>query len=387
MGIVICVLNGGLRVVQSAAQARALLQNTDAVPLGGQGAAGAHTTAQSQGYYLPASGDIILIADHLPGAEHAVWAAAHELGQRHADRTTLPAAARELRNLALVARQNRSVNALASAIARQHGLDDNTPAQRQQAAEAALAELAELAELAATRNSGDWDALQQRYGVRMPLARRDGVLGVQARFADKLQDWFGRYAGMRQNEGAQGSAVLAEMLAGGGGQRAERVVGDVGLAGEAGREYRVSDGAAPSSDAEVDAGKNASAPGRLSDLKAPNRRHYLEKINQKSLPKEQNTVIAPTVNVVEDVAAIRAGRGIVRGNTISVNNRVYGYHDGTLFPMSGDGFYTLSREAFKALGVYNQFGNTARAKLILDNMKIDASARQGALEILGLKRQ
>ncbi|SMC27187.1 Papain fold toxin 1, glutamine deamidase [Andreprevotia lacus DSM 23236] len=210
-----------------------MLQNTDAVPLGGQGAAGARNTAQSQGYYLPASGDIILIADHLPGAEHAVWAAAHELGLRHADRTTLPAAARELRNLALVARQNRTVNALASAIARQHGLDDNTPAQRQQAAEAALAELA------ATRHSGDWDALQQRYGVRMPQAQREGVLDVQARFADKLQGWFGRYAGMRQNEGAQVGAVLAEMLAGGDGQRAARGAGDVGLAGEAGRENRV----------------------------------------------------------------------------------------------------------------------------------------------------
>ncbi|SMC27190.1 hypothetical protein SAMN02745857_02745 [Andreprevotia lacus DSM 23236] len=217
--------NGTLRVVQSTEQAHTLLQNTDAVPLGGQGTASAHTTAQSQGYYLPASGDIILIADHLPSAEHAVWAAAHELGQRHADRTTLPAAARELRNLALVARQNGSVNALASAIARQHGLDDSLPSQRQQAAEAALAELA------ATRHSGDWHALQQRYGVRVPLARRDGALGVQARFADKLRDWFGRYAGMRQNEGAQVSAVLAGMLAGGDGGRTERGVGDVGLVG------------------------------------------------------------------------------------------------------------------------------------------------------------
>ncbi|SMC27177.1 hypothetical protein SAMN02745857_02738 [Andreprevotia lacus DSM 23236] len=227
MGIVVCALNVRLRVVQNASEARTLLQNTDAVPLGGQGTASAHTTAQSQGYYLPASGDIILIADHLPSAEHAVWAAAQTLGHQQADRTALPAAARELRNLALVARQNRSVNALASAIARQRGLDDNTPAQRQQAAEAALAELA------ATRHSGDWHALQQRYGVRMPQAQREGVLDVQARFADKLQGWFGRYAGMRQNEGAQVGAVLAEMLAGGDGQRAARGAGDVGLGVEA----------------------------------------------------------------------------------------------------------------------------------------------------------
>ncbi|SMC27180.1 hypothetical protein SAMN02745857_02740 [Andreprevotia lacus DSM 23236] len=224
--------NGRLRVVQNASEARTLLQGAPAVPLG-EGTAGARNTAQSEGFYLPASGDIILIADHLPSAEHAVWAAAHELGLRQADRTALPAAARELRNLALVARQNRSVNALVSAIARQRGLDDSLPSQRQQAAEAALAELA------ATRHSGDWDALQQRYGVRMPLARRDSALGVQARFADKLQDWFGRYAGMRQNEGAQVSAVLAEMLAGGDGQRAARVAGDVGLAGEAGREHDI----------------------------------------------------------------------------------------------------------------------------------------------------
>ncbi|SMC27173.1 hypothetical protein SAMN02745857_02736, partial [Andreprevotia lacus DSM 23236] len=90
--------NGSLRVVQSASEARTLLQGAPAVPLG-EGTAGARNTAQSQGFYLPASGEIILIADHLPSAEHAVWAAAHALGQRHADRTTLPAAARELRNL------------------------------------------------------------------------------------------------------------------------------------------------------------------------------------------------------------------------------------------------------------------------------------------------
>ncbi|RUL72743.1 LysM peptidoglycan-binding domain-containing protein [Dyella choica] len=124
----------------------------------------------------------------------------------------------------------------------------------------------------------------------------------------------------------------------------------------------------------------------LKGLKAPNRRHFLSSINQKTLAKERNTVIDPSVDVAGDVAAIRNGQGYVQGNTISVNGRAYGYHDGTLYPESGEGFYTLDRGAFKALGVYNKFGSTMRAEEILNSMKISEAARTSALEVWGLNQ-
>jgi hypothetical protein len=54
-------------------------------------------------------------------------------------------------------------------------------------------------------------------------------------------------------------------------------------------------------------------------------------------------------------------------------------HDGTLYPISGEGFHQLSRGAFKALGVYNQFGDSAQAAEILDRMGATPADREAAL--------
>jgi len=88
-----------------------------------------------------------------------------------------------------------------------------------------------------------------------------------------------------------------------------------------------------------------------------------------------NTVIEPGVDVNADVEAINAGRATrVNGNFV-VNGRTYGAHDGTLYPISGTGFHQLSRAQFKALGVLNQFGETARSNEILTKMNISEADR------------
>src|SRR5262249_37336171 len=93
------------------------------------------------------------------------------------------------------------------------------------------------------------------------------------------------------------------------------------------------------------------------------------KVRQKTVTKENNTVIEPGVDVDGDVRAINEGKAArVNGNYV-INGRTYGEHDGTVFPISGPGFHSLSRGGFKALGVLNQFGNTERANAILENMK------------------
>lgn len=116
-------------------------------------------------------------------------------------------------------------------------------------------------------------------------------------------------------------------------------------------------------------------------LRAPASRHTAARVTQKTLAKEKNTVIAPGVDVAGDVAAINSGRATRVGADWVVNGRTYGVHDGTLYPISGPGFYQLSRGGFKVLGVYNEFGNTPRATSILDRMGASAADRAAALEV------
>jgi hypothetical protein len=49
--------------------------------------------------------------------------------------------------------------------------------------------------------------------------------------------------------------------------------------------------------------------------------------------------------------------------------------------MQGDGIHVLDRGSFKALGVYNQFGDTARTAQILDKMGVGAAEREKALGV------
>jgi hypothetical protein len=104
----------------------------------------------------------------------------------------------------------------------------------------------------------------------------------------------------------------------------------------------------------------------------PAARHTLRKVTQGSVAKNLNTVIEPRVNVADDVEAINAGRAVpgmtsdgIR--TYTVNGRIYGIEgNGTLFPMSGNGFNMLNRNAYKLLGIFNGFGETKRAFEIVE---------------------
>ena len=116
-------------------------------------------------------------------------------------------------------------------------------------------------------------------------------------------------------------------------------------------------------------------------LRSPNRRHNINSVNQKTVAKEMNTMIEPGVDVAGDVATINAGKATREGNTFIVNGRTYGMHDGILYPISGPGFHQLDRGAFKALGVYNTFGDTPRAAEILDKIGMSEAHRQTALNV------
>jgi hypothetical protein len=122
-------------------------------------------------------------------------------------------------------------------------------------------------------------------------------------------------------------------------------------------------------------------------VRPPATRHYATQVDQRTLARDINSVIEPRVDVNADIAAIKSGHAQV-GRTpngeisYSVNGRTYGAHaNGTLYPMQGDGIHVLNRGSFKALGVYNQFGDTLRTAQILDKMGIGEAERAKALGV------
>lgn len=101
----------------------------------------------------------------------------------------------------------------------------------------------------------------------------------------------------------------------------------------------------------------------------PADRHYFNRINQRSLARERNTVIHPRVAVAADVAAINRGDAVREGDRYTVNGRTYVLEPtGTLAPTTGDGFFLLNRGAYSALRVYRTFGITERAERYVGRM-------------------
>lgn len=128
--------------------------------------------------------------------------------------------------------------------------------------------------------------------------------------------------------------------------------------------------------------QNTNVPDFVKNLKTINARHYADKVTQSSVAKDKNTIVnRKIVNVASDVQAIREGKARFLNNEFHINGRVYGHHDGTLFPVSGSGFYSLNRIEYKTLGVYNQLGNNDKANQILNNMKVDNATKDKVLRI------
>lgn len=115
--------------------------------------------------------------------------------------------------------------------------------------------------------------------------------------------------------------------------------------------------------------RGTSTGGAGLGLKAPAGRHQASRVKQNTVAKKTNTVAEPGVDMAADAAAINAGNATRSGADYVVNGRTYGVHDGTLYPVSGPGLHQLNRAAFKALGVFNKFGNTQQAARILNKMR------------------
>lgn len=114
----------------------------------------------------------------------------------------------------------------------------------------------------------------------------------------------------------------------------------------------------------------------------PSARNFIRNVRQNTYVREWNTVIEPWVDIDADVEAILGGRAIRVGDTFEIGGRRWGVEpNGTLDPITGPGLIRLDRESFRALGVYNAFGDTPQAAAILDRMhnQTAASKRNGLL--------
>ena len=128
----------------------------------------------------------------------------------------------------------------------------------------------------------------------------------------------------------------------------------------------------------------------------PHQRHFITQVstNRKQSPVrpgDYNTVISPNVNVQADIDAINLGAashkflvgkdGKPAIHACSVNGRTYGIksNTGASYPISGQGFRSLKKEAYISLGIYNKYGNTPKAKAELQQKQIDKSALKPAL--------
>jgi hypothetical protein len=109
--------------------------------------------------------------------------------------------------------------------------------------------------------------------------------------------------------------------------------------------------------------------------RGPASRHLIRNVRQNSYVRDRNTVIEPWVDIDADVEAILNGRAARAGDTFEVSGRRWGVEpNGTLYPISGSGLIRLDRASYRALGVYNAFGDTPQASAILDRMRNQTAA-------------
>ena len=150
---------------------------------------GAQDLRGVDGWYDPKSKRITLIADNLPNARAAQFAAWHELGHRKID----VAGWQQWQAVLEQARLNPTIQQLARTILR----------QRKAAGEVINLDIATeeaAVELYSAMKNSDYAALENKYKVNVPLAMRGGLAGYFARFAQRLQAVLARAFGIRHSD-------------------------------------------------------------------------------------------------------------------------------------------------------------------------------------------
>ncbi len=101
--------------------------------------------------------------------------------------------------------------------------------------------------------------------------------------------------------------------------------------------------------------------------------------------KDLNTVAFDYVDIKADMEVISQGQARVSirdGSEVYVNGRVYKHHEKEkFFPVRGDGLMNLTPGEFRAYGILNKFGDTGRAREVVQMEKIPETDFKRAIEI------
>lgn len=170
-----------ITVVQTAEEAQAML-GKDAEPLLSDKAGG--IDAQTEGFFDPSTGRIVLIADNLSDPARAKWVAWHELYHRGLFATNQGDARLLKYNLERLSREVGLLDRLAAAMAEQRPeLRGNLGLAREEAA----------VELGAALEQRDLQSLRDRYGVTISKLLESGLLypgGKLSQAVGRFMDFF-----------------------------------------------------------------------------------------------------------------------------------------------------------------------------------------------------
>lgn len=148
--------------------------------------AGNSINQTTEGIYDPNTNTVYLIAENIASPERAVWVAVHEVVGHGGIRMLGKSVAEHVDRLS----KNGTIEKLAQAIAKDRGdaFDKSTHAQEA------------IAELAAAHVTGDAAAIFDRYGVKVPAAMRDGILGAIARIVEAVRSFMAKVLGKQADE-------------------------------------------------------------------------------------------------------------------------------------------------------------------------------------------
>lgn len=149
-----------------------------------------------QGVYDPVGNAVWIVADAIATPAEAVWVAAHEVVGHGGLRMLRD---RDIDAAVTLASSNTTVRSLASAIGRIRQESD----PRINIEEA-------LAELAAVRETGSYRVMREKYGVDVPLALREGVIGTVARACDAVGRFMRNALGRHEKSADNGT--IASLL-------------------------------------------------------------------------------------------------------------------------------------------------------------------------------
>ena len=105
-------------------------------------------------------------------------------------------------------------------------------------------------------------------------------------------------------------------------------------------------------------------------------RHCFERINMKTKVKPSNSVAAPGIDISQESLLLRQGYGTKLGNDIyKINGREYkvirGKQNRVYFsPSGGKNVINMNQGEFKAFRAFKEFGDTVKARDIIQTSKI-----------------